>query len=324
MNVKKYIFLVAICTIFLTGCTDTDDNEIQFSLSGDYFTVATPFKRGVAENYIPVATGNRIDLNETELGLMRIATKYHDTSNYLFQAGQFLTTRKVDNIIEKTNEDNPYVAYLVEQNYLTKSNNLAGIAIGVVINPFINDETLTTDEIKALMLRISPIILSELRSNEELENTPVIIAAYLMRPRTSLVPGSYILEQRTRTNEIEEFNFINEEYYVLTDSSLISMDEPTFRAFANIRADLETKFPNIVITGTGHYYNERLKQLHIDVNAGFIRPHEVLAISNHLITEFNRNFSRNINIIINVNSDRETLAILTINSNTRDNINLLI
>jgi len=333
---KKTIFLIPLAIVtaiavfslissLINNNSDVDTPpEIAYSLSGEYFNIATPFKRGVAENYIPVPTNNRVDINETELGLMRIATKYYDVNNYLSQPGQYLTTNKIDNIIEVANEDNSYISYIIEQNYLTKNNRLAGIVIGVVINPFFSDTPLTNDQINEFMIEINPVIIEQLRSNDDLKNTRIVIAAFRMEPRTSLTPGTFILEQQTTSDAITRFVRINQAFYVLTDPNLRRIDERTSKSFANIRTELETTFPNAVITGIGNYHDDNLRELRIDVNAGFIRPHEVLAISNHLITSFNRYFTRDINMIININSDNRTLAIININRDTRGNINLLI
>ena len=325
----KYLAIIPVLLIIillvLRGCSNEEtETVISYNLNEGFFNVITPYQRGVAENYIPVRTGNRVDLDATELGLMRIATKYYDVNNHLFSPGQFLDREAIDNIIKEVNEDKPYVSYLVEQNYFTKNNRLVGVVIGVVINPFQGDQTLTNDEIHELITQFSSVIISELRNNDELTNTEIVLAAFRMQPNTSLVPGTYIFEERTNSDEINEFILVNEEYYVLTDTNLPNIDQRTFNSFANIRADLETEFPNAVITGTGLYHNQELQDLRIDVNVGFIRPHQVIAMSNHLITEFNRYFSRDINTVIILNNDRSTMAIITINNRTRGNIDLLI
>jgi protein involved in sex pheromone biosynthesis len=150
---------------------------------------------------------NRLDLDQLEMGLTRIAQQHFDQENYYFREGQFIKRDVLNTWLmrydEESNPDglNPalgeggdmrareesqprYLSHILEHNYLVKDSNgqfsLGGIVIGLSMNSVYNfrveDEQgryyfyelpLSEQSIEQEADRIAKEILSRLRSMEE-------------------------------------------------------------------------------------------------------------------------------------------------------------
>lgn len=143
----------------------------NFQISDQYYKTVLPFEPSQARGLTVNRLNTRVDMDEFELGLMRIARNMYDPGKYLFQEGQYLDKETVqswlnrkytdDQLKEKgldpsenlglnpvdpgkgdaktRNEQNPiYLAHILEQNYLIKDDkgkaNLAGVVIGLALN----------------------------------------------------------------------------------------------------------------------------------------------------------------------------------------------
>ena len=60
----------------------------NYNISDKYYRTILPFKPGEARGLVVNNINTRYDLNEFEMGLMRIAQKSFDTEKYFFQEGQ--------------------------------------------------------------------------------------------------------------------------------------------------------------------------------------------------------------------------------------------
>ncbi|MED0962255.1 CamS family sex pheromone protein [Bacillus paramycoides] len=177
---KKLILLVFSLTVALSGCSFEKKDETQdtmISISNDSYKTPLPFEKGLANGLVQVSKGNTINtLNreEFEVGLTRVANKFFNPKDYLFQNGNTLdkvtleslllrkrTEKQQEDLVkelgrevpntglnpsipdgkehsEEENKKNPeYIAGIVEQNYVLqkgKQNELGGIVIGLAMN----------------------------------------------------------------------------------------------------------------------------------------------------------------------------------------------
>ncbi|RHW32473.1 CamS family sex pheromone protein [Neobacillus notoginsengisoli] len=143
----------------------------KYQISNKYYRTVLPFVPSEARGLTVNNLNTRYDINEFEMGLMRIAQNTFDPDKYVFREGQVLRkgtveawlSRKLtkkqlaekkmeegDNVglnpvdegagdIEARNEKGPiYLAHILEQDYLIKgekdSVKLAGVAIGLALN----------------------------------------------------------------------------------------------------------------------------------------------------------------------------------------------
>ncbi|MCP1122099.1 CamS family sex pheromone protein [Bacillus sp. 3103sda1] len=196
---KKVILAVLSLGLLLSGCStdlkkedkvveksgDSKDKAIlpKYSISDDYYKTAVPFKSGSAHGLAVQGLNSRLDVDEFETGLMRIAKESYDTKDYFYQEGKYLdkdtiqallgrkrtpeqqanlekvSKKKLPNglnpelpageseTLQAKNEKSPiYLAQILEQDYLkTKSNNEAELS-GVVIGLAMNSVNYYTEE----------------------------------------------------------------------------------------------------------------------------------------------------------------------------------
>ncbi|MEC5189446.1 CamS family sex pheromone protein [Geobacillus thermodenitrificans] len=143
----------------------------KYNISDSYYRVVLPFKPSGARGQVVGDLNTRLDVDEFETGLMRLASEQFPTDDYLFQEGQYLDGKTVnkwlerkrtsnqlkeekmkpeDNIglnppisdtgtNEQKNKQSPiYLASILEHDYLVKVDNdkvkLGGVAIGLALN----------------------------------------------------------------------------------------------------------------------------------------------------------------------------------------------
>ncbi|MEG0471814.1 MAG: CamS family sex pheromone protein, partial [Solibacillus sp.] len=139
-------------------------------INDSYYRTLIPYKESASRGLVVSNIFTKYDMKEAELGLMRISQNKFDTEKYYFQEGQYLsedmlkywlarpnqttdkgpeyqglnpssidegTGQEMDATIKAT-EAPVYLAHIVEQNYLTKTDNnkitLSGISIGLALN----------------------------------------------------------------------------------------------------------------------------------------------------------------------------------------------
>ncbi len=180
----KKLSLLALSLVFLlSACAPNfgkQNEEVQtkektkgkaiipkYNISDKYYRTILPFKPGEARGLVVNNINTRYDLNEFEMGLMRIAQNSFDTEKYYFREGQEIKAdtirawlnrqytkeqlkknklKQSDNIglnpVNTGSEANPsspiYLAHILEHDYLTKDDKgnvkLAGVTIGLAMN----------------------------------------------------------------------------------------------------------------------------------------------------------------------------------------------
>lgn len=184
---KQFILIIITLVLLLAGCApnfsrddeivqENDDSEKKsivpnFQISDEFYKTVLPFKPSEARGLTVNQLNTRVDMDEFELGLIRIAQKIYDPKKYLFQEGQYLDqetikawlnrkyTKKQLKELDKTeaenvglnpadtgegdakerNEKNPiYLAHILEHNYLLRDKDgnadLKGVVIGLALN----------------------------------------------------------------------------------------------------------------------------------------------------------------------------------------------
>ena len=144
----------------------------KYNISDSYYRTILPFEPGEARGLVVNNINTRYDLNEFEMGLMRIAQHTFDTDKYLFREGQEIKeatirrwlnreyTKEQFKVLQKDDKElkasdniglNPvdtgkkgepsspiYLAHILEHDFLIKNDNdkvtLGGVSIGLALN----------------------------------------------------------------------------------------------------------------------------------------------------------------------------------------------
>ncbi|WP_243299510.1 CamS family sex pheromone protein [Bacillus litorisediminis] len=187
---KKLVTVFCTSILLLTGCIpslekegevvqeDAVDEENKttgiipsYNISDDYYKTILPFESSPARGMVVSNLNTRVDMDEFEQGLMRIAKTKYSTEDYLFRGGQYISRDLVsawlkrkytdeqaqaagvepeDNIglnpplvagddPHKANKNSPiYLAHIMEHNYLKRVDDetveLGGVVIGLALN----------------------------------------------------------------------------------------------------------------------------------------------------------------------------------------------
>ena len=138
-------------------------------LDESYYKTLIPYKESASRGLVVSNLYTKYDIKEVEEGLMRLSQNVFNTDEYFFQEGQYLDANTVSNWLYRENQNqdknpslwglNPsnldesgeqmdpetrakeapiYLAHIVEQNYLKKTDDdkvgLGGVSIGLALN----------------------------------------------------------------------------------------------------------------------------------------------------------------------------------------------
>jgi protein involved in sex pheromone biosynthesis len=121
--IKRVSLLFVSLLLLLTGCFGNNELEKEEKvvqekgkkdekaiITGEintgekYYRSIFPFEPGGARGVIRYGVDNRLDINEFETGLMRVAQGTFSTDKYFFQEGQFLKEGTVTNWLKRSDE----------------------------------------------------------------------------------------------------------------------------------------------------------------------------------------------------------------------------
>lgn len=256
---KRFLSLLLVVSLFATGCVpgfEKQEEVVQdpaqqenteqaivprYKISDDYYQTILPYKPGETRGQIAPRLNSRVDVEELETGLMRMAQEVFPSDKYLYQEGQYIKRdtikrwlgrvnpedeetpglnppliRGVDT--EDTNEKSPiYLAHIQEQNYLVRKGEdqveLGGVSIGIALNSVhyynLTDEeggypreyVIPDKELEAEGKKIAEEVIKRVRGMEGLENVPIIIGLYKQSPANAVVPGSFIAKANVATGD---------------------------------------------------------------------------------------------------------------------------
>lgn len=182
---KRIAYTGLAFLLLLTGCSSKNESEDsntknseeetaiipKYQINEDYYRTILPFEPSQARGQTVSNLNTRYDMDEMELGLMRIAQNSFNTDDYYFKEGQFLDSSTVkswlkrkyndaqlkekeldasENLglnpinpdsgdVEADNEESPlYLAHILEHNYMVQKSGdkvgLGGVVIGLALN----------------------------------------------------------------------------------------------------------------------------------------------------------------------------------------------
>lgn len=197
--------------------------------SKDYRSIH-PKNPSETRGYIQYGVSNRVDIDQIEMGLMRLSKKPFSPDNYAFQEGQYLKPDDINNMLVRKSSKTPQglnpplgkgknvrekaanspkiLSYVLEQDYLKPSGKdsykIGGVSIAISLNQVYSDKVadsagklydvsvpLDMNTVKAKGKAYAQDILKRVRSKEGLSDIPIFIALYVEAPPEALVPGSY-------------------------------------------------------------------------------------------------------------------------------------
>ncbi|GAB6437306.1 CamS family sex pheromone protein [Bacillus luti] len=118
---KKIALAVLSLSLLVSGCSigaDKDEKVVEksgkakeqaivpkYSISDEYYKTTVPFDAGSARGLVVQGLNSRLDVDEFETGLMRIAKDSFSTKDYFFKGGSTLDTQTVQMLVKRKRTD---------------------------------------------------------------------------------------------------------------------------------------------------------------------------------------------------------------------------
>ncbi|WP_215190644.1 CamS family sex pheromone protein [Exiguobacterium sp. s6] len=316
-----------------------------------YYQMVIPFKPAAARGLAQRQVSSSLELEEVELGLMRHSTGAFKPENYAYQEGQLLTSEDVsrllgrkdktaeglvplnpayangtaevaeDEFVEENKKSPLYLASLVEQNYMTKTDNgyqLGGVSFALILNReyvfqapnFGPTYTEKLDEKKVIAEgeRMANELVAQLRKREDFKDLDINVALYMKASQGSPTPGNYVKSAFVGTaGEVtaSDWKDVDETYYYFPSAKAtteVRDDAQKFSLFSDRIADVFPDFSGMI--GKGFYQNGELSRIEIDIPIQFYSRAELVGFTQHVVglLENRWEYNRNVPVRINVTS----------------------
>ncbi|WP_377867078.1 CamS family sex pheromone protein [Bacillus sp. R86525] len=118
---KKIALAVLSLSLLVSGCSmgsNKDEKTVEksgkakeqaviskYSISDEYYKTTFPFDPGHARGLVGQSLNNRLDIDEFETGLMRIAKESFSTKDYFFKGGDVLDTQTIQMLVKRKRTD---------------------------------------------------------------------------------------------------------------------------------------------------------------------------------------------------------------------------
>lgn len=303
----------------------------NMQISDKFYRTLIPYKESASRGLVVSNIYTKYDMKEAETGLMRISQNYYDTEKYYFQEGQYLDEETLkywlarpnqtkdkgpeyqglnpSSIDEKTGQEMEatvrateapvYLAHIVEQNYLTKTDDnkvkLAGMSIGLALNSVyyyqkeqygeFYEQKIPEAELIKEGKKIAQEVVNRLRARTELKDIPITIALFKQEERNSIVPGSYLTYNFADggKTDLGEWQDINEKYVTFPMSSPEEVYREMNTKFMNFKQNVDKYFSNFTsVFATGFYQNQKIQKLEIEIPIQFYGTAEITGFTQYL------------------------------------------
>lgn len=303
----------------------------NMQLSDKFYKTLIPYKESASRGLVVSNIFTKYDMKEVETGLMRISQNHFDTEKYFFQEGQYLSEDMLKYWLARPNQTkdkgpeyqglNPssvdeatgaemdptvrateapvYLAHIVEQNYLTKTDDnkvkLAGVSIGLALNSVYYyqkeqygeffEQKIPEAELIEEGKKIAQEVVNRLRARSELAEVPIVVALFKQEERNAIIPGSYMAYNFAEENKtaLGEWEMINEKYITFPMNSPDDIYRDLNRDFMNFKQDVDKYFANFTsVFATGFYQNNKIQKLDIEIPIQFYGTAEITGFTQYL------------------------------------------
>ena len=284
-------------------------------LKDEYYRTLLPFKKSASRGLIVGNIYSKYDMQEVEEGLLRLSTQHYDPKNHFFQEGQYITEEMAKSWIQRKSKDNEeglnpaikdemsedeiaekapsYLAHIVEQNYLTmtdkKKVRLKGLSIGLALNSIYYTRSGKETEITDAVLEEQGTLMAEeiiqrLRSEEGLEDIPIVVGLFKQESRSAIVPGNYFATVFADKGKAPSgWKKVEEKYVLFPSPENDEKYRDTDTAFRNFKQAIDDYFPSFInVIGRGLYTNNTLNSLQIEIPIQFFGKSETIGFAQYL------------------------------------------
>lgn len=340
MKQKRWVIALT-AVLLLSGCVPSNqDVEMEqenenpdaenvvipsLQLDDTYYRTLLPLKKSEARGEIVNNMSSKYDIEEVEMGLIRLSQRHFSPDDYFFQEGQYIDKSTSQNWLarksqvkdksglnpdvpkEATPEDRVnkypvYLSHIVEQNYLVRAGEdkikLDGVSIGLAMNSVYSyqniQRTIPEDEMLEKGRAMANEVVTRLRQDPELKEVPILVGIFRQGGSNSLVPGTYInygLAARG-SNEVQDWTDVDEEYVLFPVPSSEEKYRDAGRLFDHFKMDVDEYFSSFTsVIGTGFYQGTKLSRMKIDIPIQFYGSAELVGFTQYLTEQVIEHYS---------------------------------
>ncbi len=361
-----------VAAAMLVGCVPSNKKETELTqetqqekaettiipslqIDESFYRTLSPYKKSASRGSVVSNIYTKYDMKEVETGLMRLSQNEFDTENYYFQEGQYLAESTVSNWLDRSSnkEDglNPpttatmtaeeratkapvYLAHIVEQNYLTKTDDdkvkLGGISIGLALNSIYYyqkekygeyyDEPIPEAALVEQGKKMAAEIVSRMRSRDELKDVPIVVGLFKQQARNEIIPGTYFTYgvSKEGQNGLGDWQVIDEEYVMFPTDDSQDIYRDVSNSFKYFKQDVDKYFANYTsVIGTGFYQNKKIQKLTVEIPIQFFGTAEIIGFTQYLTGVLINQFD-NINVEVSITSMNGPEALIMKEANDKD------
>lgn len=327
-------------------------------LSDNYYKTLVPYKESASRGLVVSNIYTKYDMKEVENGLMRLSQNAFNTDDYYFQEGQYLPADMVSYWLARKNQTtdkgpeyqglNPssldangkeldptvkaekapvYLAHLVEQNYLKKTDDnkvkLGGISIGLALNSIYYyqkeqygeyyEQKIDDKQLEKVGKELAQEVINRLRQRSELADVPILIGLFKQEARNSIVPGTYFAYSVADANSssLGEWQNINEKYVTFPMTSPDEIYREANDKFLKFKQDIDEYFANYTsVIGEGFYQNNQLSKLDIEVPIQFYGTSEIIGFTQYLTGVMLKHLPNDVQITVSITTSYGAEALI--------------
>ena len=320
----------------------------SIQISQDYYRTLLPYAPSKSRGLVVSKIYSKYDIKEVESGLLRLSQRTFSADDYLFQEGQMLDTETLSSWLQRKKEEakdkkgnikpdlglNPllpggemtaelsktapmYLAHIVEQNYMVKTDDnkirLGGVSIGLAMNsvfyyklgdygPY--EQPIPQATIEEQGKKMAAEIIKRVRAMKGLENVPITVGLFKQEDRNTIVPGTYFAYSVADEGKaLGEWKNLNEEYIIFPQPPAEVKYREVGDSFNKFKLDVEEYFSNYTsIIGTGFYQDDRIKKLTIDIPIQFYGTAEIIGFTQYMTGLVMEHFPASMNVEVSVTS----------------------
>lgn len=324
---KKSIWIL-LFIILLTGCNSNDkkvEPTYQINYNDDYYNIYIPYKKGVSNNYLLTTNVVDFDINTIEKNLIQISSTEFDSKKYFYQEGQYLKEKDLIKLLDKEHLNKTdinkidgkkvtptFIAGIFEKNFLDKNGDLAGISLGIVLNPYqsydSNNNYVEYDKDKLIDFasEASVKLIKYLRDEKELINVPILVALYVEQSPDKNVSGDYLYYGVSKDYELE-LNNIDQKKYYMNNSNVKKNDKTNYDNFQKVKENIHNYDSSIYVSGLGYYSGDKLMKLDITITKSYYTYGELMYIS-QLISENILKYFSSVKVIVDIKAINDLQA----------------
>ena len=290
---------------------------------------------------------NQFNIKGFENELLNISKKEFSTKKYVFQEGQYLSTKTVTNWLGRKSKSNPdglnpkdngstsptkrnplYLSQIDEQDFMVqdgKKLKTSGITIGLAMNSIdyykktkygaTFETDISNSQMKAEGQQIANEVLSRLRKKSALKNVPIVIAMYRQASDDSLVGGNFYAYSvnDSGTTKVSKWSKIKQKSYVFPiQSGKKSPNDNDENSFENFKSQIQTFFPNLSgVTAQAQYTDGSLTGMNVNITTQFYSQTEIISFTQYIQTAAQKYLPANAPIDITVQSSEGIQSFLS-------------